>query len=101
MCGFAGMFHKDPKDNDETLLMNMSKAIRHRGPDDSQYIVKDGFCVAFAAFPLSIWITEASLTLRLTGVIPPFLTGRFITILSFGRRWRKRESLFTPTRRSR
>ncbi len=47
MCGFAGMFHKDPKDNDETLLMNMSKAIRHRGPDDSQYIVKDGFCVAF------------------------------------------------------
>ncbi len=47
MCGFAGMFHKDPKDNNETLLMDMSKTIRHRGPDDSQYIVKDGFCVAF------------------------------------------------------
>ena len=41
------MFNKDPKDNNETLLQEMSKTIRHRGPDDSQYIVKDGFCVAF------------------------------------------------------
>ena len=41
------MFNKDPKDNNETLLQEMSRAIRHRGPDDSQYIVKDGFCVAF------------------------------------------------------
>lgn len=47
MCGFVGMFNKDPKDNNETLLQEMSKTIRHRGPDDSQYIVKDGFCVAF------------------------------------------------------
>ena len=41
MCGFVGMFNKDPKDNNETLLQEMSKTIRHRGPDDSQYIVKD------------------------------------------------------------
>ncbi len=47
MCGFVGMFNYDSKNNNETLLTQMSNAIRHRGPDDSQYIVKDGFCVAF------------------------------------------------------
>ena len=47
MCGFVGMFNRDPADNNETLLTQMSQCIRHRGPDDSQYIVKDGFCVAF------------------------------------------------------
>lgn len=47
LCGFVGMFNYDPKNNNETLLKEMSEAIRHRGPDDSQYIVKDGFCVAF------------------------------------------------------
>lgn len=47
MCGFVGMFNRDPADNNEALLTQMSQCIRHRGPDDSQYIVKDGFCVAF------------------------------------------------------
>ncbi len=47
MCGFVGMFNYDLGNNNETLLTQMSNAIRHRGPDDSQYIVKDGFCVAF------------------------------------------------------
>ncbi len=41
------MFNYDSKNNNETLLTEMSNAIRHRGPDDSKYIVKDGFCVAF------------------------------------------------------
>ena len=41
------MFNRDPADNNETLLNQMSTAIRHRGPDDSQYIVRDGLCVAF------------------------------------------------------
>ena len=41
------MFNRDPADNNEVLLNQMSTAIRHRGPDDSQYIVRDGLCVAF------------------------------------------------------
>ena len=47
MCGFVGMFNRDPATNNETLLTQMSQSIRHRGPDDSGYIVKNGFCVAF------------------------------------------------------
>ena len=44
------MFNRDPADNNETLLNQMSTAIRHRGPDDSQYIVRDGLCVGRALY---------------------------------------------------
>ncbi|MCI8601227.1 MAG: asparagine synthase (glutamine-hydrolyzing) [Oscillospiraceae bacterium] len=47
MCGFVGMFNRDPALNDENLLTQMSCAIRHRGPDENDYIVRDSFCVAF------------------------------------------------------
>ena len=41
------MFNRDPSLNNETMLTRMSESIRHRGPDDSQYIVRDNFCMAF------------------------------------------------------
>lgn len=41
------MFNRDPSFNNEELLTQMSHAIRHRGPDESDYLVRDGFCVAF------------------------------------------------------
>lgn len=41
------MFNRDPSFNNEELLTQMSHAIRHRGPDESDYIVRDSFCVAF------------------------------------------------------
>lgn len=47
MCGFVGMFNRDPSLNNETLLTRMSHTIRHRGPDESDYLVRDSFCVAF------------------------------------------------------
>ena len=47
MCGFVGMFNRDPSLNDEKLLTTMSHAIRHRGPDESNFIVRDSFCAAF------------------------------------------------------
>ncbi|MBR6790220.1 MAG: asparagine synthase (glutamine-hydrolyzing) [Oscillospiraceae bacterium] len=47
MCGFVGMFNRDPSLNNEGLLTQMSHAIRHRGPDESDYIVRDNFCAAF------------------------------------------------------
>ena len=47
MCGFVGMFNRDPSLNDEGLLTKMSHTIRHRGPDESDYIVRDNFCAAF------------------------------------------------------
>ena len=47
MCGFVGMFNRDPSLNNEELLTQMSHAIRHRGPDESDYIVRDSFCAAF------------------------------------------------------
>lgn len=47
MCGFVGMFNRDPSLNNEELLTQMSHTIRHRGPDESDYIVRESFCVAF------------------------------------------------------
>ena len=47
MCGFVGMFNRDPSLNNEEQLMRMSHVIRHRGPDESDYIVRDSFCAAF------------------------------------------------------
>lgn len=47
MCGFVGMFNHDPSLNNEDQLMRMSHVIRHRGPDESDYIVRDSFCAAF------------------------------------------------------
>jgi len=41
------MFNRDASFNDEKLLTTMSHAIRHRGPDESDYIVRDNFCAAF------------------------------------------------------
>ena len=48
MCGFVGMFNRDPSLNYEKLLTTMSHAIRHRGPDESNFIVRDSFCAAMA-----------------------------------------------------
>lgn len=47
MCGFVGMFNREASLNNEELLTQMSHTIRHRGPDESDYIVRDSFCVAF------------------------------------------------------
>ena len=41
------MFHRDPEAGEKRMLTQMSAAIRHRGPDDSQYVGKDGFHIAF------------------------------------------------------
>ena len=43
MCGFAGMTNC----TDEKVLENMSRSIRHRGPDDAQTAVDGSFAVAF------------------------------------------------------
>ena len=41
------MFNRDPSLNNEEQLMRMSHVIRHRGPDESDFIVRDSFCAAF------------------------------------------------------
>ena len=47
MCGFVGMFDWKREADAEKMMTGMSTAIRHRGPDDSQYLRKDGFHIAF------------------------------------------------------
>lgn len=41
MCGIAGIFHLNGQPVDEWLLVRMTDAIRHRGPDDGGYF-QDG-----------------------------------------------------------
>ncbi len=47
LCGFVGMFDWKREADAEQMMTGMSAAIRHRGPDDSQYLRKDGFHIAF------------------------------------------------------
>ncbi len=48
MCGFAGIFKNSPiTEEDKKDLENMSKCIRHRGPDDSQSIIGENCAMAF------------------------------------------------------
>lgn len=47
MCGFVGMFNRNREADAEQMMTGLSAAIRHRGPDDSQYLRKDGFHIAF------------------------------------------------------
>jgi asparagine synthase (glutamine-hydrolysing) len=47
LCGFVGMFEPNFRRDAEEMMTGMSAAIRHRGPDDSQYLRKDGFHIAF------------------------------------------------------
>lgn len=53
MCGFAGIFKNQPlTEQDKKDLENMSKCIRHRGPDDSKAIFDN--CCGLAFRRLSI-----------------------------------------------
>ena len=47
LCGFVGMFDRSGSRDAEQMMTGMSAAIRHRGPDDSQYLRRDGFHIAF------------------------------------------------------
>ncbi len=48
MCGFAGIFKSTPLcDTDLKDLENMSKCIRHRGPDDSKSVIDTNCALAF------------------------------------------------------
>ncbi len=48
MCGFAGIFKSTPlNDQDLKDLENMSKCIRHRGPDDSKSVIDTNCALAF------------------------------------------------------
>lgn len=48
MCGFAGIFKSSPlNDQDLKDLENMSKCIRHRGPDDSKSVIDTNCALAF------------------------------------------------------
>ena len=48
MCGFAGIFKSTPlNDTDLKDLENMSKCIRHRGPDDSKSVIDKNCALAF------------------------------------------------------
>ena len=41
------MFNRNSACDAEQMMTGMSAAIRHRGPDDSQYLRRDGFHIAF------------------------------------------------------
>ncbi len=48
MCGFAGMFKNSClTETDKQTITDMSHSIRHRGPDDSQFILGENFALAF------------------------------------------------------
>lgn len=41
MCGIAGIYGSDPQEVTPELLLNMTRSIRHRGPDDEGYALFD------------------------------------------------------------
>ncbi|MBR5296176.1 MAG: hypothetical protein IKU24_06260, partial [Clostridia bacterium] len=48
MCGFAGMFHPQGLfAEDKSMLENMSRAIRFRGPDEESLVVEEKIAFAF------------------------------------------------------
>lgn len=48
MCGFAGIYRKEPvKDWEKENINEMSKSIHYRGPDDSKLVLDDRIALAF------------------------------------------------------
>ncbi len=74
LCGFVGMFNRNSEADAEQMMTGMSAAIRHRGPDDSQYLRKDGFHIAFRRLSIIDLDTGAQ----------PFISedGRYIAVFN-------------------
>ena len=96
VCGFVGMFNRDASLNDEKLLTTMSHTIRHRGPDESDYIVRDSFCVAFRRLSIIDLDTGSQPYTSPMDGLPPSLMGRSITIVICVNRCWKRVSSSIP-----
>lgn len=41
MCGIAGVCHLDGKPVDQSLLVKLTRSLRHRGPDDEGFLLAD------------------------------------------------------------
>ncbi len=68
------MFNRNSACDAEQMMTGMSAAIRHRGPDDSQYLRRDGFHIAFRRLSIIDLDTGAQ----------PFASedGRFIAVFN-------------------
>ncbi|MDR0854319.1 MAG: asparagine synthase (glutamine-hydrolyzing) [Clostridiales Family XIII bacterium] len=47
MCGFAGYLDLGENRTDNRIIKKMTDIIKHRGPDDEEYFITDGYAVGF------------------------------------------------------
>jgi len=97
MCGITGIFHfKNHQKIDPAVLQGMTDILRHRGPDDDGYYLKDN--IGLGQRRLSI--------IDLSGGKQPMhnedktlwviFNGRFLIILNYGKNWKYRSPLLYP-----